>query len=85
MIDIPPLSEIQSDATQTILLAVIQSVEVLDKHPYIAGITYYQHMGAMEVVDLTAVQCVVGRITDHGKWAIIDRSRLQAQATFDLD
>ena len=37
-------------------------------------IYYYKGSGADEVVDLTMVQCVVGRIWDRDEWAIIDQS-----------
>jgi hypothetical protein len=54
----------------TIILAVIQTVKAtLDNDIY-----YYTEFGVNEVVDLTTMQAVVGRILDRGKWAIIDRS-----------
>ena len=40
----------------------------------IDDIYYYEEFGADEVVDLETIQCVVGRIKDRGKWALIDRS-----------
>jgi len=53
----------------TIILAVIQTAKVTLNN----GIHYYMELGADEVVDLTTVQSVVGRIWDRGRWAIIDR------------
>ena len=35
---------------------------------------YYKGPGVNEVVDLTTVQCVVGRIWDRDEWGIIDQS-----------
>lgn len=50
---------------------------------------YYRDMGATEVVDLNAIQCVVGRVPvgiagvgRGSRWAVIDRSGPLAQATF---
>ena len=37
------------------------------------NITRYNEMGAVTVVDLKMLECVVGRVYDRGEWAIIDR------------
>ena len=54
----------------TIILALIHEVKVTLKD----GIYTYKEFGAEEVVDLKAVQCVVGRVKDRGVWFIVDRS-----------
>ena len=54
----------------TIILALIKNV----KATLTDNIYYYKELGVNEVVDLTTVQCVVGRIWDRDEWAIIDRS-----------
>ena len=42
---------------------------------------YYQNGdGYTEVVDITAVQCLVARVFDRGWWTIIDRSGKLARA-----
>jgi len=46
---------------------------------------YYKTHGRTEVVDITTIQCLVGRIKDRGSWTIIDRSGDLARATFVLD
>ncbi|KIJ25030.1 hypothetical protein M422DRAFT_193938, partial [Sphaerobolus stellatus SS14] len=46
------------------------------------GIHHYDDLGAIEVVDLAAIQGVVGRIFNRGCWAIIDRGGALAQAEF---
>ena len=38
------------------------------------GIYYYSRDGHLEVVDITCVQCLVGRVKDGNEWAIVDRS-----------
>jgi hypothetical protein len=52
--------------------AVIRSVKVIETDNF--GINYYEELGPIEVVDLSTIQCVVGRIRDRDRWAIIDRS-----------
>jgi hypothetical protein len=61
------------EVTETVLLATIQSIVVEDSPPS-CNITYYKDMGPKYVVDLNAVECVVGRIKDRGRWAIVDRA-----------
>ena len=54
----------------TIIVAVIREV----KAKLTDGIYYYKEFGVDEVVDLETIQCVVRRIEDRGKWALIDWS-----------
>ncbi len=69
--------QLQLTNLTTIILAVIQSVkQTLENNIY-----YYKEVGIIEAVDLTTVDCVVGRIWDQGRWAIVDQSdsiRIQA-------
>lgn len=51
-------------------MALIREVKTTLKN----GIYYYKDFGVEEVVDLSALQCVVGRVQERGEWAIIDRS-----------
>lgn len=69
---------------ETLFLADIHSVKIecknnLDMH-------YYSQMGQREVVDMSCVQCLVGRVkvtTQTGsRWAIIDRSGELARALY---
>ena len=46
------------------------------------GIKYYAKEGALHVIDITSVQCLVGRVRDRNKWAIVDRSGSLAQALY---
>jgi len=61
-----------------LLTCSIEEHNDLDMH-------YYKTHGRTEVVDITTVQCLVGRVKDRGSWAIIDRSGSLARATFELD
>lgn len=37
------------------------------------GITYYKRLGALDLVDIRTIQCVVGRVQDRGYFGIIER------------
>ena len=56
-------------AIRTCVLDPIPSdLEPLDIH-------FYSKMGSLDIVDITTVQCLVGRVKDRGNtWALIDRS-----------
>ncbi|KZO90937.1 hypothetical protein CALVIDRAFT_489785 [Calocera viscosa TUFC12733] len=61
-------------AAQPVLLAIIRRCIPLQTGLRLASLVYEQ-LGAMEVIDLGSVDCVVGRIPDkRGHWTIIERS-----------
>ncbi|KAH7338457.1 hypothetical protein B0J17DRAFT_695263 [Rhizoctonia solani] len=70
-IEIPNLVDLNISA-ETIVFALIQQCKVIG-YDTILKIPYYQQMGATEVVDLRAVQCAIGRVSDRNKWVIGDR------------
>ena len=42
---------------------------------------YYQNEdGYTELIDISAIQCLVGRVFDRGWWTIMDRSGKLARA-----
>ena len=45
-------------------------------------IPFYTRAGALEVVDIKCIQCVVGRVEDRGRWGLVDRSGPLAHAVF---
>ena len=61
-----------------ILDSPVPQLECLD-------IKYYSMEGAVHVVDITSLQCLVGRIRDRNRWAIIDRSGSLARAFYVED
>jgi hypothetical protein len=73
MIEVP-FSEALQIRARTIIFAIIQPANIDETH---SGIPYYTKMGRIEAVDLNTVQCLVGRVYDRKKWAIIDRSELK--------
>ena len=67
----------------TIILAVIRAcsdLQLKDNNIY-----YYKREGRTVVVDMGCVQAVVGRVTDGGGWAIVDRSEDATRPVFILD
>jgi len=70
VIDLPSTPRLNIAVPTTIILALIKNV----KATLTDDVYHYKVFGVDEVVDLTTVQCVVGRIWDRDEWAIIDRS-----------
>lgn len=77
-------SAIPPSPPTTLVLAVIHSCTILRAHPAL-DIHYYKNLGRTEVVDITTVQCVVGRVRDRGQWAIVDRSGALVRALYVED
>ena len=65
-----------------IVLAAIRACEISKSHD-VLDIHYYMRDGQLDVVDVTSIQALVGRIKDEGQWAIVDRSGALARAVFD--
>jgi hypothetical protein len=72
------------NAPFTIILAAIRNCVVEEASSQLRNldIQYYSTDGALHVVDVTSVQCLVGRIRDRNKWAIIDRSGSLVRALY---
>lgn len=65
----------------TVVLGIIRSCTIETRHR-ILDINYYSKEGTLDVVDINSVQCVVGRIRDRNRWAIIDRSGTLSRALY---
>ena len=70
LVELPSTQRLNLDGPTTVILALIREIKATLRN----GIYYYKNFGADEVVDLSTLQCVVGRVQDRDKWAIIDRS-----------
>ena len=70
VLELPSTPQLKLASPTMIILAWIKNV----KATLTDNIYYYKGSGVDEVVNLTMVQCVVGRIRDRDEWAIIDRS-----------
>ena len=70
LLELPSSQRLNLDEPTIVIVALIREVKATLRN----GIYYYQNFGGDEVVDLSTLQCVVGRIRDRDEWAIIDRS-----------
>jgi hypothetical protein len=68
----------------TIILAAIRTCIMDEGNTSPAGldIHYYSREGALHVLDATGIQCLVGRVKDGDRWAIVDRSGSLARAVY---
>jgi hypothetical protein len=67
----------------TYILAAIRNCVLSPDDPLLVGldIHFYDRSGGLDVIDITSVQCLVGRVRDvSDEWAIIDRSGALARA-----
>ncbi|KAJ3489496.1 hypothetical protein NLI96_g2091 [Meripilus lineatus] len=67
-----------------IIVGVIRSCVIQRDHPSL-DIHYYEKEGGLEVVDITSVQCLIGRVKEDKGWAIIDRSGSLSRAYYIED
>ena len=59
--------------------AVDESHSELDLHFYPDGAA---GLGPLDVVDVSCVQCLVGRVQDGARWVLIDRSGALSRAIY---
>ncbi|KAJ6462061.1 hypothetical protein DFH09DRAFT_1494478 [Mycena vulgaris] len=85
VVKLPPTAELELQQETTLILAAVRKCDVtarndLDMH-------YYRKDGPVEVVDISSIQCLVGRVktTDGKNWVIIDRSGSLARPYYDPD
>lgn len=78
-----PCAALDIEEPTTYILAAIRMCVIKPDDHELAGldIHYYSRVGALDVIDITTVQSLVGRVKDtNGDWAIIDRSGVLARA-----
>ncbi|KAJ3485684.1 hypothetical protein NLI96_g4778 [Meripilus lineatus] len=66
------------------ILAAIKTCAISRIHPTL-DIHYYEKEGPLEVMDVTSIQCLVGRVRDGDTWAIVDRSGSLSRAVYVND
>ncbi|GBE81876.1 hypothetical protein SCP_0402500 [Sparassis crispa] len=65
----------------SVLLAAIRTCDI-EETDNVLDIHYYSKMGRLDIVDITTIQCVVGRVHDRQRWAVIDRSGTLSRAIY---
>ena len=80
-VPIPAIPSIDIPLPVTILIAVIREFPI-EEHDHCLDIHYYpaNSAGTLKYLDITTVQCLVARILDRGRYAIIDRSGALSRA-----
>ncbi|KAJ7763802.1 hypothetical protein B0H16DRAFT_1718442 [Mycena metata] len=73
VVKLPPTPELQLPKETTLILAAVRVCTVTVKNDL--DMHYYQKDGSVEVVDISSIQCLVGRLrtTDKKSWVLIDR------------
>ncbi|PPR00475.1 hypothetical protein CVT26_009682 [Gymnopilus dilepis] len=83
LVQMPATEELGLTESQTLILGSIRTCTIeaqndLDMH-------YYKDHGRTEVVDVSTIQCLVGRVKDRSFWVIIDRSGKLARPEFRVE
>ena len=75
------------DEPTTVFLAAIRTCILDNPDSQLQGldVQFYSKEGGLDVVDITSLQCLVGRIRDRAQWAIIDRSGSLARASYSME
>jgi len=79
-VQLPQSAELGLEQPTVLVLAGIKSCILTAKNSL--EMPYYSDQGRYEVVDITTVQCLIGRIRRGNKWGIIDRSGNLVQTYF---
>ena len=82
VVQLPPAQELDPNliSPSTYILAAIHTCEVEAQNSM--GMPVYSKMGRTEVVDITSVQCLIGRVPTgrNNQWVIIDRTGVTQQS-----
>jgi len=87
VIPIPKSNELQTKKPKSLCLVVIWSIDTDFPNAHgMLPIPFYLQTGALDLIDIKCIQCVVGRVEDQGRWGLVNRSGLLAHAVFtDMD
>ncbi|KAI0057071.1 hypothetical protein BV25DRAFT_1872566 [Artomyces pyxidatus] len=84
-VEMPPCAELGLRTSETLFLAGITPCNILASHSQL-DIQYYEEESKTEqFVDIDCVQCLVGRVRDGRRWAVIDRSGALSRALYIPD
>ncbi|RXW12674.1 hypothetical protein EST38_g13181 [Candolleomyces aberdarensis] len=85
LLKVPPTPILNVTEATSIAFAVIEECEKPVQHPSGLDIYFYSKTKSAEVVDITTVKALVGRVFWDNKWAIFDRNGKLEQALFAED
>lgn len=75
----PAAQDLRLDNPENVIFASIKNCPI-ERHNDLDMHYYRNEEGYTEIVDIVAIQCLVGRVYDRGWWTIIDRSGKLARA-----
>ncbi|KAJ6521755.1 hypothetical protein B0H19DRAFT_1277057 [Mycena capillaripes] len=83
VVKLPPAVELELKEPTTLILAAVTECKITAKNDL--DMHYYRTEGPLQIVDITCVQCLVGRVktTNKKEWVIIDRSGSVARPYYD--
>ena len=84
MVHLPAIPRSSHTSPAPFILAVIRTCDITETHRSL-DIQYYTRDSTLDVLDITTIQCLVGRIRDRDRWAIIDRSGALSRAIYTPD
>lgn len=72
------------DNSKTVILAAVRTcdIDVNNAAPEGLDVHYYSRTGGLHFVDAANIQCLVGRVKDGNRWAVVDRSGSLARAVY---
>ncbi|KAF6755262.1 hypothetical protein DFP72DRAFT_811944 [Ephemerocybe angulata] len=68
-----------------IAFGVLQQCKLTCSHSHGLDMHYYKDMGSIDVVDVTSIQCLIGRTRWKNEWVIFDRSGPLARGVAEYD
>lgn len=81
VVSLPPDTNLNLTEPTVHILASIKTCKI-ERTNVDLDIHYYSKLGGLDVLDITCIQCVVGRIPCNNGWAIIDQSGDLARAFY---
>lgn len=74
VVTLPAAMDLQLESETTLILAAVKHCKITGQNH--RGTPYYEDMGVLEVVDISVVQCLIGRVqaVNDMCYFIIDRS-----------
>lgn len=80
VVPVTALPSVNQPAT-TLVLGVIRACHIESHHPSL-DIHFYSREGVLEVVDVTTIHGLIGRIKDRDEWATIERGGAKADIVY---
>ncbi|KAJ2933061.1 hypothetical protein H1R20_g4052, partial [Candolleomyces eurysporus] len=85
LLKVPPTPTLNINNGMSIALAVIEECDKPVQHSSGLDIYFYSKTKSAEVVDITTVKALVGRVRWGNKWAVFDRNGALTQTLFAED